>query len=152
MRQPALRLFASYIREMQAPSLRRAGTARGEVQYLVPELPRAWTWAARSLFLLAGCHRENPSAPGIVPKGASNTHPPPPPPQFGTAPRGHLNPPACLARCRGASESLYPWRCARWIRTWHTVLACGSMPGLISSISRCRVLQDVGPGNDLALL
>lgn len=69
--------------------------------------------------------------------------------------RGHLNfppPPPCMACCHRASESLCLWRCARWIRTWHTVLASGSMPGLISSINHYCVLQDVGPGTDLALL
>lgn len=66
--------------------------------------------------------------------------------------RGVSESPPCMACCRGASESLCPWHCARWIRTWHTVLARGSMPGLISSINHCCVLQDVGPGSDLALL
>lgn len=138
--------LASYVSEMQTPSLCRAGTGTEVIEYCIPQLPRSLD--PGSLFLLAECHRENPLAPSIMPEGASKA-----PPSLAQCQGASEFPPLqCMACCHRASESLCPWHRARWIRTWHTVLASGSVPGLISSINHCCVLQDVGPGTDLALL
>lgn len=78
--------LASYVSEMQTPSLCRAGTGTEVIQYCIPQLPRAWTqgpcscWQSaigRIPWHPASCQRGHPKLPPVWHSARGHLNSPP---------------------------------------------------------------------------